>query len=246
VAPGRRDDLLEVETTRGGQVRAKILVGAAIVVLIGALVVGGTIVFLRSAEIQMPLLKAEVKGTASTSQGQLPHAFLNISTYPDSLAGEHGADGGPHPDWVSYSDTNLWVPAHSLVTVTITQYDSGEALLNPFFATVRGTVDGNATLDGQSFTHIAPDAVAHTFTMRSIPGNNSPDLFVNVPLAPVPDDAPNLPNGYPKPRTITFSFVTGAKGKYQFNCEFPCGSAYQGFGGPMSTIGYMAGTVTVG
>lgn len=225
--------------------RGKLFAGAIAAVLIGALVVFGTVMVIRLQQSNQPLLRATVQGTASTSQGTLPHAFLKLSTYPDSLAGEHGANGGPHPDWVSYSTTSLWVPAHSLVTITIDQYDSGEALLNPFFATVRGT-EGEATLDGQPFTHIDPGAVAHTFTLRGIPGNNPQDLFVNVPLAPVPDTAKPRSNGYAQPRVITFSFVTGGPGKYQWNCEFPCGAFYRDFGGPMSTIGYMAGTMTVG
>jgi hypothetical protein len=226
-------------------VRGKLLAGAIVAVLIGAIVVAGTIVILRGQQSDQPLLKATVNGTASTSQGTLPHAFLDLSTYPDSLAGEHGSNGGDHPDWVSYSTTSLQVPAHSLVTITIKQYDSGESLLNPFFDTTRG-LEGTATVDGKPFTSIAPDTVAHTFTLRGIPGNNPQDLFINVPLAPVPDTAKPLSNGYPKPRVITFSFITGAPGKYQWNCEFPCGAFYRNFGGPMSTIGYMAGTMTVG
>lgn len=225
-------------------VKGRLFAGAVAAVVVGALVVAGTILVLRSQQSNQPTLKATVKGTASTSQGTLPHAFLSLSTYPDSMAGEHGANGGDHPDWVSYSTTNLEVPAHALVTVTVDQYDSGEALLNPFFATVRGT-EGQATLDGQPFTHIDPEAVAHTFTLRSIPGNNPTDLFVNVPLAPTPDDAPTQSNGYAAPRVITFSFITGDPGTYQWNCEFPCGAFYRDFGGPMSTIGYMAGTMKV-
>jgi hypothetical protein len=31
-----------------------------------------------------------------------------------------------------------------------------------------------------------------------------------------------------------------------WNCEYPCGSEYAGFGGAMSTQGYMDGTLTVG
>ena len=225
--------------------KGKLFAGAITAVLIGAIVVSGAIVILRSQESNQPLLKATVNGTASTSQGTLPHAFLNLSTYPDSLAGEHGANGGDHPDWVSYSTTNLQVPAHALVTITIKQYDSGESLLNSFFDTTRG-LEGTATLDGKPFTSIPPDTVAHTFTLRGIPGNNPQDLFVSVPLAPVPDDAKPQANGYAQPRVITFSFVTGGAGKYQWNCEFPCGAFYRDFGGPMSSIGYMAGTMTVG
>ena len=71
-----------------------------------------------------------------------------LATYPDSMAGEHGIDGGAHPDWVSYGpSTNLHVPAHSLVTVTIDQYDGGEKITNPYFAKVHGTVGG--TDDGR-------------------------------------------------------------------------------------------------
>ncbi|MEA2522149.1 MAG: hypothetical protein QOI81_1795 [Actinomycetota bacterium] len=225
-------------------VKSKLLAGAVAAVAIGAMVVLATIMFLRSQESDQPLLSANIRGTARTSQGTLPHAFLTLSTYPDSLAGEHGPTGGPHPDWVSYSTTNLSVPAHALVTITIDQYDSGEVLNNKFFATVRGT-EGEATLNGQPFTSISPDHVAHTFTLRGIPGNNPQDLFVSVPLAPVSDSAPPQKNGYPKPNVITFSFITGGPGKYQWNCEYPCGIFYRGFGGPMSSIGYMAGTMTV-
>jgi hypothetical protein len=30
-----------------------------------------------------------------------------------------------------------------------------------------------------------------------------------------------------------------------WQCEYPCGTSYNGFGGPMSTNGYMNGTFTV-
>jgi hypothetical protein len=53
---------------------------------------------------------------------------------------------------------------------------------------------------------------------------------------------------------IVFKFKTGAPGKYVWHCYVPCGSGLagegvggqEGFGGPMATTGYMAGTVTVG
>jgi hypothetical protein len=226
--------------------KGKLVAGAVVAVLIGAIVVAGTIVILRSQQSDQPLLRATVNGTASTSQGTLPHAFLDLSTYPDSLAGEHGANGGDHPDWVSYSTTSLEVPAHSLVTITLKQYDSGASLLNPFFDMVQGT-EGTATLNGKPFTSVSPDNIGHTFTLRGIPGNNPQDLFVSVPMERLTDEeeAKPLANGYPKPNVIQFSFIVGGPGKYQWNCEFPCGISYQGFGGPMSTIGYMAGTLTV-
>jgi hypothetical protein len=193
-------------------------------------------------------LDATVVGTADTPEGALPHATLKLATYPDSMAGEHGASGGAHPDWVSYGpSTNLHVPAHSLVTVTIDQYDGGEKITNPYFAKVHGTVDGTMTVDGTTRTGTDPDTVGHTFTIHAAPGNQDP-LFVSVPLPAVADDAPTAADtGYPKsPHVVVFSFVTGGKGEYVWNCEFPCGDGYYAkFGGPMSTQGYMSGTLTV-
>jgi hypothetical protein len=221
-------------------------VGVGTTLLGGAVVVGlVAIVFSGKGPNSQPLT-AQVNGTAVTSQGTLPHAFLHLATYPDSMAGEHGAKGGAHPDWVSYGPTTtLRAPAHSLVTVTIDQYDSGGSLYNPYFATVQGTVDGTATVDGNSVTKIDPDATGHTFTIHAAPTNQDP-LFVNVPLPAQADDAQNAPgSNYPKPITVTFSFITGGPGQYVWNCEYPCGTSYASFGGPMSTRGYMSGTFTV-
>jgi hypothetical protein len=223
------------------------LTGAALTVVGGALVVAVTGTVLNRDGAQAAELKATVKGTASTPQGSLPHAFLKLATYPDSMAGEHGTDGGVHPDWVSYGPTSAFrVPAHSLVTVTIDQYDGGEEITNPYFATVRGTVDGTMTVDGKTTTHTDPDTVGHTFTIHAAPSNQDP-LFVSVPLPAVADDAPIAPHSaYPAPHVVTFSFVTGGPGEYVWNCEFPCGDGYYAkFGGPMSSRGWMSGTLTV-
>ncbi|MGZ4506601.1 MAG: hypothetical protein ACXVX8_05695 [Blastococcus sp.] len=194
-------------------------------------------------------LAATVAGTASTPNGTLTHATLALATYPDSMAGEHGASGGAHPGWVSYGpSTNLHVPAHALVTVTIRQFDGGEAITNPYFAQVHGTVGGTMTVDGKQTKAIDPEHVGHTFTLHAAPGNQDP-LFVSIPLPAVADDAPtDAATGYPtSPHVITFSFVTHGPGTYVWNCEYPCGDGfYAKFGGPMSTQGYMSGSLTVG
>lgn len=222
-------------------------------VAVGTAVLGGAVIFtllgttLSSASEHSPELKATVKGTANTPRGQLPHAFLHLATYPDSMAGEHGTDGGAHPDWVSYGPTtNLDVPAHSEVTITIDQYDSGETIFNPYFARPHGTVGGTETVNGKTVPGVNPNSIGHTFTLHMFPNSTQPDLFVSVALPGVPDDAPAQANGYPKPNVVTFSFITGAPGQYIWNCEFPCGSQYRSFGGPMSTKGYMSGTLKVG
>src|SRR5689334_14271369 len=99
--------------------RAKTVAGLAIAVGggIAAVAIIGTILH-RSGPNASPLY-ATVHGNAQTAAGTVAHAYLNLATYPDSMAGEHGSDGGAHPDWVSYGpSTNLHVPAHALVTVT--------------------------------------------------------------------------------------------------------------------------------
>ena len=45
--------------------------------------------------------------------------------------------------------------------------------------------------------------------------------------------------------TVVFSFVSGSKGTYAWNCEFPCGTMVASFGGPMGAYGYMSGFVHV-
>lgn len=225
----------------------RVLLGGAAVIVGGAAVVTLTGTVLARAGDTPGHLAATVRGTVDTPQGALPHAFLALSTYPDSLAGPHGSGGGAHPDWVTYGPTsNFSVPAHSLVTITISQYDSGGTITNPFFAKVHGTLGGTVTIDGKTETQADPDAIGHSFTIHGLPTNQDP-LFVSVPLPATADDAPAAPNSdYPVPHVVTFSFITGGRGEYVWNCEYPCGDGYYAkFGGPMSTQGYMSGVFNV-
>ena len=185
---------------------------------------------------------------AATSVGGTRVWTLNLATYPDSLSGVHGKNGGAHPDWVTYGpSTSLWGPAHALVKVTIRNYDTSARPNDLYYATVHGTVGGVAYYDGKPLSQLSPDQSAHTFTIHMFPTAGQPPLFVSVPMLAVADNAPNLANGYPKPTVTTFEFRTGGPGRYICQCFAPCcDPTYAGFGGPMSTIGYMAGTITVG
>jgi hypothetical protein len=228
-------------------VKRGVLIGTGAVLVAGTAAVVLTGFVLTNAGATPGLLRATVNGTAATPQGVLPHAFLKLDTYPDSAAGPHGSDGGAHPDWVTYGPTsNLEVPAHSLVTITISQYDSGGTITNPYFAKAVGTVGGTIEVDGKTETEIDPDAVGHTFTIHALPTNQDP-LFVSVPLPAVADDAPPVEGSdYAAPHVVTFSFITGGRGEYIWNCEYPCGDGYYAkFGGPMSTQGYMSGSLIV-
>lgn len=238
---------------------------AILLVLFGAGIVAGTGAVLNVlANYQTP---QQAKAAAATGlpPGIKHHVYLHLDTFPqnpDSLPAweaEHHyriqqndaipAVDGRHLDWVAYGPTtNLVAPAYSEVTITIRQYDSGLSLLNDFYANVRGTIGNTMTVDGKTMSSIPTDHVSHTFTIHGIPSDQQPWLFVNVPLMKMPDDAVSAgaDNGLvPNPHVITFSFYVYGPGHYVWQCEYPCGTGYNGFGGPMSTNGYMNGTFTV-
>jgi hypothetical protein len=158
----------------------------------------------------------------------------------------------PHPTWVSYliRENGVWhrstvwtLPAHALVHVTVYQYDGKSGLRNPFLSQARGIVGGVFEINGKPTSRIAPDDASHTFAI--------PALGVLVPLLGVADDAKNQCGDAPcstanAHETITFSFRTGKKGHYRWQCFVPCAAGFlYGFGGPMQTIGYMDGFVNV-
>jgi hypothetical protein len=143
------------------------------------------------------------------------------------------------------------VPANSLITVVIKQYDGATPLINDFFRQVHGTIGGVELVNNKPVSELDSSNIAHTFTLQSEPDAAYP-LFVSVPLEAVPDDAPTpvqiAGQSYPTPNIISFQFRTGPPGTYIWHCYDPCGEDRDppyGFSGPMSTTGYMAGTLTV-
>jgi hypothetical protein len=159
----------------------------------------------------------------------------------------------PAPDWVSYlmrdargrwrHTTVFAVPAHSLVRVTLYQYDTATGLRNPFLSEVRGTTGGVMVVDGTTIRALPPADASHTFTI--------PDLGVSVPLKGVADDAKNQCSAAPctlaeAHTTTTFSFRTGKRGTFRWQCFVPCAASFVfGNGGPMQTIGWMDGQLKV-
>ena len=222
------------------------IVGALATVVIGAGVIAGIGTYVAAAKNDSRVLAATPAGTMETPQGVLPHYTLAIKVYPDSMAGSHGKNGGAHPGYVTYGPvTNFEVPAHSVITMTVTNYDSGGSLNNDYFSHVRGTIDGSAQLNGQRMTSISPDAVGHTFTVHGY-ASTQDEFFLSVPMKAVADeDVPD--SGYTtKPNVTVFSFITGGPGEYVWNCEYPCGDgSIARFGKAMSTMGYMSGHFTV-
>jgi hypothetical protein len=224
----------------------KRIIAAFGTVILGASVIAGIGTYVASAKNDSRIMQATAAGTMQTPVGTLPHYTLSLSTYPDSMAGTHGRDGGAHPDYVTYGPiTNFEVPAHSAITITVTNYDSGASLNNDYFRVVRGTIDGTATLNGQTIHSISTDEVGHTFTVHGMSNENS-EFFFSVPMKAVADsDVPDT--GYTsKPNVTTFTVVTGNAGEYIWNCEYPCGDgSIARFGKAMSTMGYMSGHFNV-
>lgn len=158
-----------------------------------------------------------------------------------------------NPNWVSYfvrdtsnnwRHTTVWkLPAHTLVHVTVYQFDGDSGLRNPFLARVRGTLGNQMQVNGKTVNFINPDLASHTFAI--------PQIGLLVPLMGVADNAKNQCDFGPcalstAHQTITFSFRTPGKGRYRWQCFVPCAAGFvTGFGGPMQTLGYMDGFIEV-
>ena len=178
--------------------------------------------------------------------GTAPRARLVLQT-----VASYGHD--PHPDWVSYlvkdpqgkwvHSTVFQVPAHSLVKITVLQYDTATGLRNPFWGQTSGLVGGTMTVDGKRLRSLNPDLASHTFAI--------PDLGVSVPLKGVADDAKNQCSVAPctlaeAHTTVTFVIRTGKPGHYRWQCFVPCAAGFiLGFGGPMQSLGWMDGVLEV-
>ncbi len=202
------------------------------------------------------LLGLYIADWATSQPTPVAAATLPASRASSNLTLETVAAIGPkyspsHPDWVSYlvrrngtwvHSTIFTIPANSVIHVTVYQYDGDTGLRNPFLSQVQGTVGGTMTVDGKTVDSINPEEASHTFVV--------PQLGVFVPLPGVPEEAKNQCEFAPcegaAHRTVTFSFRTGKKGRYRWQCFVPCAAGFlYGLGGPMQTLGYMDGFLNV-
>ncbi len=214
--------------------------------------VSATVVLFAIAVVAAVVLIVNLLGTPPVVDYSAPSPGAPVSVTLQSV-GAYGS--APHPTWVSYlvrSPNGQWihttvfqVPQHTRINVTIYQYDSGSPLRNQQLGQVAGTYGNVATLNGKAFRVInsnAGNGVGHTFSI--------PSLGVNVPLYGNSSNA-NLCGAAPcttkSPHNIIrFSFTSPGPGNYRWQCFVPCGLGFLfGNGGPMSTLGYMAGFVQV-
>ena len=126
----------------------------------------------------------------------------------------------PLTGWPQFSPANFTVPVGEVV-FTIVDYDSPMNWVG-CTCNVSGTVGGTETVNGTSMPAVPSSNVAHTFAI--------PSLHVNV-LSPGMS-------------TVTFTIDLTHGGTFTWYCQTPCGT--NGYtGGPMSTPGYMTGTMSV-
>jgi hypothetical protein len=159
-----------------------------------------------------------------------------------------------HPTWVSYYAvdanggnwrhvTTYTLPAHTLVRVTIYQFDSQTGLRNEFISQATGTTGGNFVLDGKTTQAVDPTTASHVFAI--------PEIGLSVPLVGITDTAKNPCSNAPcalsfSHTTTSFTFRTPGRGLYRWQCFVPCAAGFiEGWGGPMQTVGYMDGFIHV-
>ncbi len=210
------------------------------IVLVSVVVASVLIAFYVARFLDSPTPVAAEQATSRTA---------NLTLATTAAAGTASPN---HPSWVSYlvKDHGKWIrstvfklPAHSLVHVTLYQYDGNSGLRNPFLSQVQGTVGDQMRINGKPAKAIPPDDASHTFAVSQ--------LGILVPLKGVPDSAKNPCDEWPCTQkqdheTITFTFRTGKPGRYRWQCFVPCAAGFiDGFGGPMQTIGYMDGFLQV-
>src|SRR3984893_2651407 len=186
--------------------------------------------------VTLYLIKTPPAVTASTTSNSVEGLpVVNVTLTVVAAAGT-----GPHPNWVAYLNDNgdpstyIHAPANSVIHMTLNQQDTPTGLRNEYFGLVRGTIGDSMKVNGKTMQAIDPPLAAHTFTI--------PDLGVSVPLLGV--DANQ--QGNPPQNVVEFDFKVPGPGLYRWQCFVPCGAGtLYGNGGPMQTLGYMAGELVV-
>jgi hypothetical protein len=210
---------------------------------------------------------------SATTQLQTIHYTASGGQVNVVLQEDPQNDSATTPDWVTYytqdPTTKQWVhttlfsvPANTKVNVTIYGYDGCTPLRNNYWGQVQGVIGNTVTVQQfdknnkalgpaqpESFINSWADCtVGHTFAI--------PDLGLYVPVASpnANNSANNLCGTSPCTPTSggayaveTFSFMSPKQtGSYRWQCLVPCGGGFiNGNGGPMQTLGWMAGFMDV-
>jgi len=210
---------------------------------------------------------------SATTQLQTIHYSASGGQVNVALQEDPGNDSATRPNWVTYytqdPTSKQWVhttlfsvPANTKVNVTIYGYDGCTPLRNNYWSQVQG-VTGNAMTVQQFDKNDKPIGsaqtesvinswadcnVGHTFAI--------PDLGIFVPVASpnaqnsknnLCSSEPCTPSSGGAYAEETFSFMSPSQtGSYRWQCLIPCGGGFiDGNGGPMQTLGWMAGFMYV-
>ena len=210
---------------------------------------------------------------SATTQLQTIHYSASGGQVNVMLQEDPGNDSATRPDWVTYytqdPTSKQWVhttlfsvPANTMVHMTIYGYDGCTPLRNNYWSQVQGVLGNVVTVQQfnknnrplglpQTVSNInswADCNVGHTF---AIPGLN---LYVPVASPNAQNSKNNLCSSFPCTPTSggaysleTFNFMSPAHtGSYRWQCLVPCGGGFlNGNGGPMQTLGFMAGFMNV-
>jgi len=210
---------------------------------------------------------------SATTQLQTIHYAASGGQVNVMLQEDPQNDSATTPDWVTYytqdPTTKQWVhttlfsvPANTKVNVTIYGYDGCTPLRNNYWSQVQGVIGNTVTVQqfSKNNTPLGPAQpesfinswsacnVGHTFAI--------PELGLYVPVASpnANDSVNNLCGSSPCTPTSggaysleTFSFMSPSQtGSYRWQCLVPCGGGFlNGNGGPMQTLGWMAGFMDV-
>ncbi len=130
-----------------------------------------------------------------------------------------------------YMPANFTVPTHTLIIVTITNYDNASNPVSAPANAVAGTVGDVMTIQASSqvagmvMGTVPATQVSHTFTMSGGP------YTINVPIPAA--------NSLADPVRVTFRAYFNVTGTFDWRCQAPCDTL------SMNTPGFMRGTVTV-
>ncbi len=133
------------------------------------------------------------------------------------------------------SSAQIYLPGNSLIRMTILNYDSGPGTVPSQYSKVTGTlnnteyvindtnVNASSGQTGKWVNSIPPSELSHSFTIPNV---------VNILI--------------PSQSIVVAMFHTPASGVFDWHCYVNCGYGSSGWGGAMSTPGWMEGEVVIG
>ena len=151
----------------------------------------------------------------------LPPVVIQTSVITGKMDGKKG--------WPEFASAYWSVPANSKVELIIHSYDDGGAPVTGPNLTVKGTIGGVEYVDGKQVKGFGKNDVAHTITI--------PQLGLNIPIPPRSEKEKFV--------TVVAYFNVSKPGTYNWQCMAQCGSGASGWGGAMSTGGWMKGSLNV-